>query len=75
MDHSGYAWCLGVQLEDVANHNQSKIPEVSAPKAATIPAQGVTYETATEGPFYRVRPSVSQAPAGERRGSLESRWA
>jgi hypothetical protein len=47
-------------------------PRVQAPKAATIPTQGVTYETTTEGPFYRVRPSVSQAPAGQRRGTLES---
>jgi len=47
-------------------------PRVQAPKAATIPTQEVTYETTTEGPFYRVRPSVSQAPAGQRRGTLES---
>jgi hypothetical protein len=60
-------------IKDVAKTaTKANIPEVSAPKAATIPVQGVTYETATEGPFYRVRPSVSQAPAGQRRGTLES---
>ena len=37
----------------------------------TIADQGVTYETATEGPFYRVRPSRSQAAAGEGRGIVE----
>lgn len=47
-------------------------PRVQAPKAATIPTQEVTYETTTDGPFYRIRPSVSQAPAGQRRGTLES---
>ncbi len=60
-------------LRDVAKTaSKAKIPDVPAPKAATIPTQGVTYETTTEGPFYRVRPSVSQAPAGQRRGTLES---
>ncbi len=63
---------LGAVKDVAKTATKTNIPEVSAPKAATIPAQGVSYETTTEGPFYRVRPSVSQAPAGERRGSLES---
>ncbi|NDC91175.1 MAG: hypothetical protein EB089_04880, partial [Acidimicrobiia bacterium] len=37
----------------------------------TMTDQGVTYETTTEGPFYRVRPSRSQAAAGEGRGIVE----
>jgi len=37
----------------------------------TMADQGVTYETTTEGPFYRVRPSRSQAAAGEGRGIVE----
>jgi hypothetical protein len=38
---------------------------------STMADQGVTYETTTEGPFYRVRPSRSQAAAGEGRGIVE----
>jgi hypothetical protein len=64
---------MGAALKDVAKTaSKAKIPDVTAPKPVTMPSQGVSYETTTEGPFYRVRPSVSQAPAGQRRGTLES---
>lgn len=44
---------------------------VTGKRNARIRKIRVIYETGTEGPFYRVRPSRSQAAAGEGRGIVE----